>query len=99
MTIEEQLKELLNDPIRGLRDSSNTNKTRYSILALLDEKEKEVKEDIEKKIKNEISKYRVAIDEDIKEYINTPNSNTTNNKINVKLEAWEALEYIIKLII
>ena len=29
---EEQLKALLNDPRTGLRDSSDTNKTRYAIL-------------------------------------------------------------------
>lgn len=34
---EEELKKLLNDPVRGLKESSNTNKTYYNILALFDE--------------------------------------------------------------
>lgn len=30
-----EAKELLDDPRNGLRDSSNTNKTRYGILGLI----------------------------------------------------------------
>ena len=39
-TLEEILKEAkqeLDNPARGLRESSNTNKTRYAILALIEE--------------------------------------------------------------
>ncbi len=32
-----ELKEMLDDPRTGLRDSSDTNKTRYGILALFEE--------------------------------------------------------------
>jgi hypothetical protein len=35
--IVEELKGLLNDPRTGLKESSDTNKTRYAILALFDE--------------------------------------------------------------
>ena len=35
--LEEKLKELLDDPVRGLKESSNTNKTYNSILALFEE--------------------------------------------------------------
>jgi len=34
--IEKELKSLLDDKMTGLKDSSNTNKTRYSILALFE---------------------------------------------------------------
>lgn len=36
-TTEERLKALLDDPRTGLKDSSDSNKTRYAILALIDE--------------------------------------------------------------
>jgi len=38
---EEELKKLLDDRRTGLKDSSNTNKTRYAILALFDEARQE----------------------------------------------------------
>ena len=34
---EKELKQLMNDPITGLKESSNTNKTRYGILGLFEE--------------------------------------------------------------
>ena len=33
----DELKELIDDPRRGLKESSNTNKTRQSLFALIDE--------------------------------------------------------------
>lgn len=43
----EELKELLNDPRTGLKDSSDTNKTRYAILALFEEVYQELQADRE----------------------------------------------------
>lgn len=33
--LEKEMKELMDNPRTGLRDSSDTNKTRYALLALL----------------------------------------------------------------
>lgn len=49
---EEELKAMLNNPHTGLKDSSNTNKNRYAILALVQhvaaaEREKAIKECME----------------------------------------------------
>jgi hypothetical protein len=40
MDTEQKLLELLNDPRTGLRDSSDTNKTRYAALAILEDEQK-----------------------------------------------------------
>jgi len=40
-TLREELKELLDNPRTGLRESSDTNKTRQSILGMLDDLENE----------------------------------------------------------
>lgn len=40
----EELKKLLNDPRTGLKESSDTNKTRYAILALFEEHEQAIRD-------------------------------------------------------
>lgn len=54
--VEKQLLEMLNDKRTGLRDSSNTNKTRYGILGLLDKallkKEKDTLKELIKEYHN-----------------------------------------------
>lgn len=45
MTWQEELKMLLNNPRTGLKESSNTNKTRYAILALFDDAIQKTRED------------------------------------------------------
>lgn len=46
----EELKELLDNPITGLKSSSNTNKTRTAILGLFEETIKLAKEEERRKI-------------------------------------------------
>ncbi len=51
------MKEMMDDPRTGLRDSSDTNKTRYGLLALLEEARKEGF--------SEGQKYALGLDEEI----------------------------------
>lgn len=44
-TSEQELLKLLDDPRTGLRDSSDTNKTRYAILALFSSKDEAIRAD------------------------------------------------------
>lgn len=53
MTEEEKLKKLLDDPRTGLRESSDTNKTRYAILALFEENSTQEKRELKKNKRNE----------------------------------------------
>jgi len=55
-----ELKEMLDDPRTGLKDSSNTNKTRYGILALFETaiaqalaEEREIKVDLKQILKEQ----------------------------------------------
>lgn len=43
---ESELKELLDNPRTGLKDSSDTNKTRYAILALFEEQRQKDRESL-----------------------------------------------------
>jgi len=55
-----ELKEMLDDPRTGLKDSSNTNKTRYGILALFETAIAQALAEERKRVRGEIEKRKIS---------------------------------------